>query len=441
MRIYILLIISLLSFDFSYSQSSSKLELTLEGCFILAISNNLDLKQSNLEIEKQRLLKNKAKWHFLPNVNFGATQDYEFGLNIEPSTNTRVNEDFLSNDLYLNASMDLINFSNFKNYSKSKTELTKAESDSKIVRSELLLTIAQYYLDVMYNNEYLKLLNNQFEESEKQITRLNDALSYGYIAKSELYDAIAEHAIDKKNVKLGENSKNRALLNLLYLLNYNVNTKDVIFYDAFFEIDTTAFNDKSYYVKKVIENNPKSKSANFNVEIYKDNIGEIKGKNLPSLRLKYQLESFYVKSLTDVDEEVLPFDSQIRNNKTNFIGASISIPVFNGLKNSYDVKVAKVDYEKALLEKRMVTNNLIFEVEKTIQDIDDAIVEYKTSNEVLLSASESFRTSKLKYEQGKINAFNFATAKRNLLKSELDVINAKYKLYFNTIKLDIITKS
>lgn len=440
MKNFVLLIICILSLEHVFSQSNGELQLTLDGCFVIAIRNNLDLKQNNLEIQKQRHLKSKAKLHFLPSINIGATQDYEFGLNIEPTTNTRTNEDFLSNDLYLSASMDLINFSSFKNFSKSKSELKKAITDSSIIKSELLLTITQYYLDVMFNDEYLGLLKKQFEESEKQINRLNEALNYGYIAKSELYDAIAEHAIDKKNVELGKNSKNRALLNLLYLLNHKIDTKKVGFYDAFFELDTTAFEDKSYYLEKVIANNPKYKSADYNVEILRKNIGEIKGKSLPTLRLKYQLESFYVKSLSDSNEIVTPFESQVRNNKTNFIGASLNIPIFNGVKNSYDVKVAKVEYEKAVLEKEMVTNNLFFEVKKTIQDLDDAIVEYKSSNEVLISSSESFRTSKLKYEQGKINAFNFAIAKRNLLRSQLDLINAKYKWYFNSVKLDIITE-
>lgn len=424
----------------SRSQTNGELELTLDGCFILAIRNNLDLKQNILEIEKQKLLNDKSKYHFLPSVNMGVTQDYEFGFNIEPSTNTRVNEDFLSNDLYLSASMDLINFSNFNNYRRSKSSVNKALSDSRVIKSELLLTIAQYYLDVMFNNEYLGLLKNQFEESEKQINRLNDALSYGYIAKSELYDAIAEHAIDKKNVELGENSKNTALLNLLYLLNYEIDTEKVTFYDALFEVDSTALKDKSYYLERVIKNNAKSKSADYNVDIQKASVGEVKGRGLPTLKLKYQMESFYVKSLTDIDEDVTNFGNQIRDNKTNFIGATLNIPIFNGASGSYDVKIAKKEYEKALIEKKIVINNLTFEVEKAIQDIQNAIVEYRSSKEVLVSALESYRTSTLKYEQGKINAFNFAIAKRNLLRSELDLINAKYKWYFNSVKLDIITK-
>ncbi|MEP3839076.1 MAG: TolC family protein [Algibacter sp.] len=440
MKCFLLLIISFLSVGVIHSQTNGELELTLEGCFILAIRNNLDLKQNEMEVEKQKLLSKRAKWHFLPDVSIGATQDYEFGFNIEPSTNTRANEDFLSNDLYLTASMDLLNFSSLSSFKKSQASVKKSEADSKIAKRNVLLTIAQYYLDVMFNDEYLKLLNNQLAESDKQINRLNDALNYGYIAKSELYDAVAEHAIDKKNVELGENSKNRALLNLLYLLNYKVDTDKVVFFDNLFEVDESTLKDKSYYIDKVLANNPISKSADYNVEIAEASIGEIRGSVLPKLSLKYQVESFYVKSLSEDNEDIFPFGTQIGDNKTNSIGASLSIPIFNGLKNSYDVQVAKLDHEKAIMAKQLVNNNLIFEVEKAYQDIGDAIVEYKSSNEVLLSSTESFRTSKLKYEEGKINAFNFAIAKRNLLKSELDVITAKYKWYFNSVKLDLITK-
>ncbi|SFD15423.1 TolC family protein [Algibacter pectinivorans] len=439
MKYFLLLILSFLSFGVTHSQTNGELELTLEGCFILAIRNNLDLKQSEMEVEKQKLLSKRAKKHFLPVVGTGFSQYYDFGFNINPFTNTRVNDDFLSNDLYLNASMDLINFSSFSKVKRTTTNVKKSIADAKIAKRDLLLTIAQFYLDVMFNDEYLKLLNNQLAESNKQINRLNDALSYGYIAKSELYDAIAEHAIDKKNVALGENSKNRALLNLLYLLNYNVDTNKVVFYDNLFEVDETALKSKTYYIDKVLLNNPIASSAEYDVDITKALVGEIKGKTMPKLSVRYHLETFYVKNLSEDSENLVPFSTQLRTNKTNAIGATLSIPIFNGLKNSYDIQVAKLDHQKAVMAKQLVHNNLVFEVEKAYQDISDAIVEYKSSSEVLLSATESFRTSKLKYEEGKINAFNFAIAKRNLLKSEVDVITAKYKWYFNSVKLNLIT--
>ena len=423
-----------------FIQIQAQTKLSLDDCIAIGFDNNLNLKYRTLDIEKQQILNKKAFWNNFPRINLGASQDYEYGFNIEPATNSRTNEDFASNDFALSASIDVFNAARLMENKKTKIDLYKSVVDFEVDRNMMLITIAQYYLEVMFNDEYLGILEKQLVESKSQLGRLNEALSYGYIAKSELYDAEAEFAVDKKAVLIGENTKRRAIMNLFNLINYNHDIDNVEFFDVKFGIDTTPILNEELYMKKALENNALTLSSKYSVQSAAKNVEIYQAQYLPKIKLQYQLESFYTKSLTNPDEDILGFSDQVKNNKTHFIGASINVPIFNGLQNRHDVNIAKVDYEKAKIEQEIVENNLKFEVKQTIQDLENAISTYTTSLQVLNAAKESYRMSRLKYEQGKVNAFNFATAKQNLLRAEIELLDSKYKIYYNKTKLNIITK-
>ena len=432
--------ILLFVFVFTSLISFSQVRLTLEDCINIALQNNLQLNNSLLEVERQRLVKNKTLLNHFPNVNFNASHDYDFGFTIDKATNTRTEEDFQSNDFYISADVDILNISKFKIHDKSIIDLKRTESDYEVVKNRMLLIISQYYLEVMFNSEYVEILKNQLNESQKQIDRLNEALSFGYIAKSELYDAQAGYSIDKKAVLLAENSEKRSILNLLNLINYDKDINDVEFFDIIFKLDTTEVTNKSSYFQDALKYNPEMNSSNLSLLSAKKDIGITRAYGLPRLKLNYQYGTYYSKNLND-DSENISFSDQFDKHKSQYIGASLKIPVFNALQNNQNIKIAKVDYEKTKLQQEIVKNNLEFAIEQTIQDLENAISAYQTTLDVLNAARESFRTSKLKYEQGKINAFDFATAKKNLLQTEFDLLDSKFKVYFNREKLKLLTKS
>lgn len=216
----------------------------------------MQLNSRLLDVESQRIVKDKAVLDYLPSINLDASHDYDFGFTIDRDSNRRVADNFLSNEFSLSASLDILNISKFKIHDKSKI-------DYEVVKNQMLLTISQYYLEVMFNTEYIEILKNQLSESQKQIERLNEALSFGYIAKSELYDTEAEYSIDKKAVLFAENSKKTSVLNLLNLINYDKDIDEVDSFDILFKIDTTEIANKSDYLQDALKYNPEILSSDY----------------------------------------------------------------------------------------------------------------------------------------------------------------------------------
>lgn len=419
----------------------SQVRLTLDDCVNIALKNNLELSNKQLDIERQKIIKEKIAWSNFPSVTFGASHSYNYGFTLDKQTYRRTAEDLQYDDFYIRAGIDVFNISKYKRHNQARVDLERTKTDYQAAKNLMLLTIAQYYLDVMFNTEYVGILKTQLDESEKQIDRLNQALGFGYIARSELYDAEAEYSIDKKAVLLAENNRKRSILNLLNLINFDRDVEDVEFFDILFKIDTTAVQNKSDYYQDALKYNPDIKSAEYNLKSAKKEIGINRANGLPTLGVNYEYASFYNKYLNSDFDSGMSFKDQIDLHTTQYIGAAIRIPFFEGLQNQHNIKLAKIDYEKAKVEEEIAKDNLNFAIQQTIQDLENAISAYQTSLNVLNAARESFRTSRLKYEQGKINAFDFATAKKNLLQTEFDLLDSKFKLYFNRTKLNVLTKN
>jgi outer membrane protein len=66
-------------------------KLTLQQCVETALANNLDVFQSQLQMESAKIDKNQAKLNLLPNLNASAGQTFSQGRSIDPYSNTPCN--------------------------------------------------------------------------------------------------------------------------------------------------------------------------------------------------------------------------------------------------------------------------------------------------------------------------------------------------------------
>jgi outer membrane protein len=135
------------------------------------------------------------------------------------------------------------------------------------------------------------------------------------------------------------------------------------------------------------------------------------------------------------------FSNQIGNNKNQQVGLQLSIPVFNGFKNSRAISAAKIDIEKSnlKLEQERLLSEQQLEIESK-NKVNYLIVEEKLA-QVLQFARDSFKTTQAKFTSGTADAFSFASAKNNLLTSEYALLKSKLQSQFTLFKINLIQKN
>ena len=79
------ILLFLLSLGFQITAQNK--QWTLEECVVYALSNNISIKQSTLNIELAEIEKSDAIGNFLPSINAGPTISENTGLSFNPITN------------------------------------------------------------------------------------------------------------------------------------------------------------------------------------------------------------------------------------------------------------------------------------------------------------------------------------------------------------------
>ena len=82
-------------------------ELTLEQCLQLAFENNLDLKRSQNEVKTAEVSLKESKFARLPNLNLTGGGNFFSGRVVDPTTNSFITENFLSNEVTATSSVTL----------------------------------------------------------------------------------------------------------------------------------------------------------------------------------------------------------------------------------------------------------------------------------------------------------------------------------------------
>ena len=147
----------------------------------------------------------------------------------------------------------------------------------------------------------------------------------------------------------------------------------------------------------------------------------------PKLNFSAGLGSnYYTTSAYDSDA----FGKQLKNNFSQFIGLNLSIPIFSRFQVRNSVRSARADRLNQELKLENVKKTLYKEIQQVYYNALNAISKEESSREAVVSSEDAFNLMQAKYENGKANMTEFNESKNNYLKSESDLVQARYELLY-----------
>jgi outer membrane protein len=185
--------------------------------------------------------------------------------------------------------------------------------------------------------------------------------------------------------------------------------------------------DNALQIKPVI------KVQELRVQSAEKTLGIAKSGYLPTLNLSlgYSTNYFYLYNFTNHS-----FSSQINNNAGEYIGLSLSIPIFNRFSVRNQVRNARFNIENQQLALENTKKTLYKEIETAYLNAIAAQEKYGASQQAIKSTSESFNYAKERYETGKSSVFEFNEARTRFMRSQSEEIQAKYDYIFRSKILD-----
>ena len=196
---------------------------SLQSCIDHAFEHNLQIKQSELGTERAQINHLGAVGSFLPSVNASGSHGYNLGQVIDPLTNQFVGggwEDRVrSNNFGLSTGLTLFNgFRNHLNLRRAVLGLDIAAANLEQTKNDLSLNICAAYLNILFQEEFVKLAKLNLETSRRQVERVSKLVEAGASPAADLLDVKAQEATDAASLISSENARFLAKLNLVQML-------------------------------------------------------------------------------------------------------------------------------------------------------------------------------------------------------------------------------
>ena len=406
---------------------------TLQDCIGYALDHNLSVQQSALQVKQREIDVNTAESNRLPGVAGSASQNFSFGRGLT-ADNTYANTNTTNTSFSVGADMTLFNgFRLRNNILLSKLNLEAATVDLEKAKDDIRVAVAQAFVQILYNREILDVAQRQVEIDSLQVVRLETLQANGKATAADVAAQQASLAQSRLTYVQADNSLRLARLDLAQLLELpSPEGFDVIAPEAdALAIPLPAGPEIIY--DEAVGIKPAVRAEETRLAYAERNIDLARGGYLPSLSLSGGLGTNYYTSSGYPSKT---FFEQLGNNFSQYVGLSLSVPIFSRMANRNQVKSARINYDAQQLQLETAKKNLFKEIQQAWYNALSAQGKLESSHQAERAASESFALATAKYEHGKASITEFNESKNQYLKACSDLAQARYEYLYQTRLLD-----
>lgn len=430
-------ILSICAIALLCSSANAQEKWTLRQCIDYAVSNNIEIRQQELNVRNSEIELSTSKNSRLPDLNAGVNHEFNFGRTQSNMTDGYISRNSMRTSFSINTSIPI--FTGFKipnQIKKGELDLLAATEGLNKVKDNMQLQVASFYLDALFKKEILKAYQEQSDLSLKQIERTEIMVSAGKIPASQLYDMKAQHAKDQLNVTMAINDHALSLLNIAQLLNFqdasNFDIAEPVFGDIIEDNMSNLLLPSEVY-QTALRVKPQVREIEYKVESTKKALNIAKAGYYPTLDAGAGYGSSYQRMF---GQSIPQFFPMLKNTGSEYVSLSLKIPIFNRFQTRNNVRSAKLNIENQELMLDNVKLTLYKEIQQAYQSATAAQSKYTAAETAYQAANESFKYALDRYEVGKSTVFEFSEAQTKLFTSKSDQIQAKYDYIFRSKILD-----
>ena len=436
----------------------------LQRCVQHALENNLQVKQSELNLELNEINQQRNLGTFLPTLNASASHGYNWGQTIDPFTNQFATERIRSNSFGIGTNLTIFNgFQNLNSYKQGLTNIEGAKADLDALKNDIALNVANSYLNVLFNQELLKIAESNVEATQDQADRIQKLVDAGAAPEGNAFDIQSQLATDQASLVTADNNLRLAKLALVQLLQLDANQANNINIVSpdLGNIDALALPPSSQdAIINAVANFPQMRSARIDAESAAQGLDVAKGTRYPNLTLNFNygtgfsgnnripvgdpvFEGDQIIGIVEGDNtpvlapifgfeefETKPFGDQLTDNINSSLFFRLNIPIFNGFNSKSSVEQAQVQVLQAEYALEQSEQQLTQEIERAYADAIAAYNNY-TAAEIALNAAETaFNYATVRYEAGASNIADYTNVRVRRDNAQANLIRNKYDYVF-----------
>lgn len=423
-------------------------------CVEYAMSNNITIKQTDLQTKLAELNYKQSKMGQWPTFNFSGAPSYSSGRNQDPTTFSLITQSYVAASMQLQSSADIFNwFSKRNTIAANEWEIQAAKTGTDKLKNDISLLVANAYLQVLLAKEQEKIAGVQVQQSQAQLAYTRKLVDAGTLPELNAAELEAQLARDSSTFISAHGNVEQAILNLK--ANMNIDAAEAL------EIETPAA--EKIPVEKISDlqpenvyalamaNMPQQRVNDFKLRSARKTSAAAKGSMYPTISIFGSLGSSFnnrAKEITGSSQVIAPFGkvnvggtdydvfpyqpftqynytnspffSQLNENFRQSIGLSLSVPIFNGrsLKTAYER--TKINIRNLELQQELDNLKLKQDIYQAYNLSVVALEKYNASKKTIEAAERTYMYAKRRYDVGMLSTFELITNQNNLFRAKLE---------------------
>ena len=451
--------LSLWIFILSFNHSHAQQIWSLEDCLKQGIHHSKDIKQAQLRIAHQDIAFEQQKRSRDPKLYANTQMGWQFGRNIDPTTNSFNNEGIFFQSATIQGSFSLYQGGRIayeKQQQKANSEAAMA--DAQQVEFQLKLNVTNAYLQVLLAKEKWVLAQKTLNKSQEQSDRIFKDIAIGVRPQRDLVNMEAQIAQEKRQLTNTEYQLQEAYRSLKHLIGLaveaTIEVKNTLDQDWENAINTSNFN----LSDNALETFPAFKAAKARLRALDAEQNGIIASQKPAVELFGSIGTQFSSAAQTingyneqlVDQQVWlegqpntlsvvqkipnyennPYSRQVKNNFGQSLGIRATWPIWNGKANNFarqQASVRKLEAELAIAKEAEWFN---YELDKSIRYLKASQTSYTLAEQSVETAQKAYDMTVATFAAGGTSAYELLDVKQRLNMAQASLIEARYDCLF-----------
>ncbi len=439
----------------------------LQKCVDFALTNNITVKQTDLQAKLQALNLRQAEKNILPTVNANLSSGFQLGRSIDPTTNSFTNQELFSTGLSLQSSIDIYNWGRKKKTIEGlKMDQQAALMQIEKLKNDISLNVALFYLNALLAKEGIKTAEVAIEQTKNQLLNTRKRVDAGALPEFNAAQLEAQLSQDSSFLVDATNNERNALLSLKVVLNIDLASNfDILApnVDAIPIENLTDLQPEAIY-HLAMSTQPQQKINALRLKSAEKSIEIATTSLYPTISGSIGLQSNFIgnpfaqpvgtpsvitPTIGTVNISGVPYNvisnqsysvynqfkkpnafSQLDQNFRQSIGINVNIPIFNAQSAKIGIDRARMNVQVQNLQAEADNQKLKQDIYQAYNSAFGAFQKLQAAQKQVETNKLAFRYAQQRADVGLLNTLDFLTTSNNLNRSNIDLLRARFDYVF-----------
>ena len=314
---------------------------------------------------------------------------------------------------------------------QNKLSEQMAELDVQQQANTIQEQIAQLYVQILYETEAVKVCEEIIKASELQRDRAQVMVEVGSLARVDLVQLEAQVNQDKYSLAQAQSQLANYKLQLKQLLEiHDSEPFEIAIPEVSDEKVLSIIPDEQSVYNAALENRPEIQSSRLNIESSEIAIASARAGYMPTVSVSAGIGS------SNSSGQETAFTKQIKNNMSNSLGLTVSVPIFDNHQARTNIRKAKYALQNSELSLQDQQKQLYSTVENYWLNATTSQQQYIYALANEKSMQESYDLVSEQFNLGLKNIVELTTGKNNLLQAQQQLLQTKYTALLNQAMLN-----